>query len=238
MMSPVLLAGPSGTPAPRPRGMGRVVRGLVALAYLTVLSGCGGAPTVSVGGTSSTTSATTTLGSLPAPSTIAATSADTAAQTSAVATRSSATTAATTASAASSSSVTGHATTAQQESPAGAVAEHLKAAGLPIDNIVVYTAETDPNHLLGRPGQYVSKAAFHDTRLQQGPDVANGGSIESFATSTDLENRKAYVEKIAKSSPLFAEYDYSAGLVLLRLSSTLTPDQAAVYQKALPAASK
>ncbi len=62
--------------------------------------------------------------------------------------------------------------------------------------------------------------------------------MEVFATEADMQTRKTYVEAIARSAPIFAEYDYVAGVVHLRLSSNLTPDQAAVYQRALADAVK
>src|SRR5689334_22932043 len=38
----------------------------------------------------------------------------------------------------------------------------MKAAGLPITNLIVYNATTDPNHLLGRQNEYTSKDAWVD----------------------------------------------------------------------------
>lgn len=117
---------------------------------------------------------------------------------------------------------------------AEAAIAQLKTAGFPIGEMVVYTAATDQNNLLGRPNQYVSKATFRDTRLPVGDplEVASGGSVETFATEADMLARKTYIEGIAKSPP-FAEYDYGQGRILLRLSSKLTPDQALAYQQAL-----
>src|SRR5256885_634879 len=69
----------------------------------------------------------------------------------------------------------------------------LKAAGLPMANIVIYTAETDTNHLLGRPGQYTGKANWNDTR---DPDTTDTYSVELFATTDDLSRREQYVKAI------------------------------------------
>jgi hypothetical protein len=120
-----------------------------------------------------------------------------------------------------------------QPKTALAVLKSLKRAGLPIDGYENYTAETDDNHLLGRPGQYVSKANFHDKRLEKWPDFDSngGGTIETFASSEDAQNRYDYVHAITTSSSLFAEYEYLNGLVLLRLSHDLTPKQAQAYKK-------
>ena len=118
---------------------------------------------------------------------------------------------------------------------ADSISSLLQGRGLPIDKITVFTAETDPNALLGRPHQYTSKVNFHDSRLEppRDParlDVQDGGSIEVFANQDDAEPRFDYVSGLAKS-PLFAEYDYVEGKALLRLSHQLTPDQASEYEK-------
>jgi hypothetical protein len=49
----------------------------------------------------------------------------------------------------------------------------LKAKGQPIGETVTYTDATDLNHLLGRPGQYITKAEFKDTRT---PDSGRTGA--------------------------------------------------------------
>jgi hypothetical protein len=124
---------------------------------------------------------------------------------------------------------------------ASGVVARLKAAKLPIGAVTVYTAATDPNHLLGRPNGYVSKSAFTDTRVSPADardtsagSVDLGGSVEVFASSADARARKAYIAAVDKSAPIVGtEYDYVSGEVLLRVSQVLTPTQAAAYQKAL-----
>lgn len=116
----------------------------------------------------------------------------------------------------------------------------MKASGLPIAEIIVYSAETDPNHLLGRPGKYVSFATWHDSRLPLGTerDISEGGDVQIFATAEDAQAYKQYIEAITKSVALLAEYDYQSGVYLLRVSGRLTPDQAVAYQKAFEDAIK
>lgn len=101
----------------------------------------------------------------------------------------------------------------------------------------MYSVDNDPNHLLGRPHQYTSKANWHDTRLKlsSGLDVSGGGSIESFANVDDLHARGDYVGRITRSAAVYAEYEYTSisGLFLLRLGHELTPDQASGYTSAL-----
>lgn len=112
----------------------------------------------------------------------------------------------------------------------------LKDAGLTIGEVIDYTAETDPNELLGRPNQYTSKSNFADTNLEQSEnDDPAGGSVEVFESKKDAENRKTYIDDIGKNSPMFAEYSYINGSALLRLNKSLTPDQAKKYEDAFMA---
>lgn len=101
------------------------------------------------------------------------------------------------------------------------------------------TAANDPNHLLGRPGQYTSKVTFTDSRIKASDvegtekgDVDRGGAIEAFASPSDAKARATYIQAIAKSLPAVAEYDYLHGTVLVRVSHYLTPAQAAEYKTA------
>jgi hypothetical protein len=107
---------------------------------------------------------------------------------------------------------------------------------------VVFTAETDPNRLLGRPTGYLSKASFTDSRIPaeevtgtgEGA-VERGGSVEVFADEQGAQRRMHFIKNIASGFPAAVEYDYTLGPVLLRVARALTPAQAAEYQKALAA---
>ena len=106
----------------------------------------------------------------------------------------------------------------------------------------VFTAETDPNSLLGRPAGYLSKASFTDSRIPAedvtGTDdgaVERGGSVEVFADGQGTQRRMQFIQHIASGFPAAVEYDYTSGPVLLRVARSLTPAQAAEYQKALAA---
>ncbi len=112
----------------------------------------------------------------------------------------------------------------------------LQSMGLPIGDYLVYSAETDPNELLGRPGQYIGKVNFVDSSISPGAialDINDGGSIEVFASEANAQVRHDYVVEVTQSTPLLAEYDFIQGTVLLRLSKSFTPDEAAVYEAAL-----
>jgi hypothetical protein len=105
---------------------------------------------------------------------------------------------------------------------------------------VVFTAETDPNKLLGRPNGYLSKATFTDARIPsdglaaEPGSVAAGGSVEVFADEDRAVSRKDYVDGIGQAAPALAnEYSYLDGPVLVRVSGQLTPSQAAEYEAAV-----
>jgi len=115
------------------------------------------------------------------------------------------------------------------------VVDGLKKAGLPLGKVEFYTAETDPNKLLGRPGNYVEKANWADKRADQiGGDMV-GGSVEVFASQDDLSRRKTYLDGFAKSGGIFSMYVYTAKNVLLHIDGALSPKQAAGYERALKA---
>ena len=105
---------------------------------------------------------------------------------------------------------------------------------------LVFTAETDPNKLLGRPNGYTSKASFTDSRVNS-EDVIDtregafdpGGSVEVFANEEAAQNRLKYIQAMTARVPAFTEYGYVSGPVLMRVSKSLTPEQAAKYERAL-----
>lgn len=103
-----------------------------------------------------------------------------------------------------------------------------------------YSAEDDPNHLLGRPGGYTSKTAFADSRIPKeglpadNTQTEHGGGVEVFADEAGATARKSQILEISKSlGGLTAEYGYVKGGVLVRVSGKLAPDQAKEYETAL-----
>ena len=131
------------------------------------------------------------------------------------------------------------------QSPSAAeIAARLKAAGLPVSALITYTAVTDPNHLLGRQGEYTSKVAWQDPRAiaaGAGQPAASdlggieyGGGIEAFGSVAAAAQRLAYLKSF--TPPIGDGYDYQAGMAILRLSNYLTPAQAQVYRTAFTAA--
>lgn len=122
---------------------------------------------------------------------------------------------------------------------AGEVVRQLEGRGVPIGEVEVYNEDSDPNELLGRPGQYVGKANFELAGLksdgERGIDTSEGGSVETFASEGEAEKRASYLETVSESGPLFTEYDYREGRVVLRLAGKLAPRKARRYGGMLPA---
>jgi hypothetical protein len=87
-------------------------------------------------------------------------------------------------------------------------------------DIIVYTASTDPNHLLGRQGEYTSKVEWTT-------DGENSG-IEAFADAADAQLRYVYLR--AFRPPIGDGYDYLYRAAILRLGSIYTPAQAAALK--------
>ena len=118
----------------------------------------------------------------------------------------------------------------------------LERNGLPIRGVIVYSADTDPNHLLGQPGGYTSKVAWTDSRINpSGGGVTStgsvelGGSIEVYASHSGAQQRAKYIANIAAKTPILKEYDFVAGDIVLRLSSALTPNEVHQYAASLGA---
>lgn len=90
-----------------------------------------------------------------------------------------------------------------------------------IKNITAYTAVTDPNHLLGRQGEYTSKVEWSTDEEASG--------IEAFSNAADAQLRYAYLR--AFRPPIGDGYDYLYRAAILRLASIYTPAQAAALHK-------
>jgi hypothetical protein len=103
----------------------------------------------------------------------------------------------------------------------------LNAAGLQTVDIVVYTEVTDLNTLLGRPHKYIAKASWRDPSIaaQGEASVDNGGSIEVFLTTSNLQTRYDYLDTLSASS-LLTEYHYQNTPAVLRLSRIYVPSLA------------
>ena len=123
---------------------------------------------------------------------------------------------------------------------ASQILEAMKASGLSMGDIQVFDETNDPNGLLGRPGSYVSKAHFLDTRVSdpygfewfEGEiNTDYGGTVEVFETAEAAQSRAQYIQGIVDAGASFgAMYTYLKDNVLLRVGYELTPSQAAEYE--------
>lgn len=130
-------------------------------------------------------------------------------------------------------------TSKASSNPAVKLYDKLVAAGLPVKGLAVYDASTDPNHILGRPGQYTAKIAWVDTRTPSDTwatdplPINAGGSIEVFGDKAAATARAKEMFAVQKATTILGvEYDYLTGDAVIRVSGKLTPDQAAEYGKA------
>lgn len=92
---------------------------------------------------------------------------------------------------------------------------------LPVGKIIIYDEETCPNNLLGRPGQYVGKADWEDTRVEQYSDTLTGGTIEIFKDADSLKKRKEYLEPFLEEA-MFLQYMFIHKNVIIRVDKELT----------------
>jgi len=92
----------------------------------------------------------------------------------------------------------------QEALTAEQVINYFALKDMPIGNVVIYTEETDPNNMLGRPGGYASKVNFEDERtLNEYTDTSSNAykpnnTLEVFITEEDAKARYDYVETVTK----------------------------------------
>lgn len=104
----------------------------------------------------------------------------------------------------------------------------LKSSGLPVQNVTSLNAATDPDKLLGKPGQYSSKIVWRDQRAGS-EDCA----IELFADEASMRARLQALQSLPTSSPQYTPYVSGdpARKALIKLPKGLAPDQAQAYQR-------
>ena len=124
---------------------------------------------------------------------------------------------------------TGPAPSVTTSAPQHTAGELATAMGL--GKVTVWTAATDENHLLGRPGGYTSAATIVDKRIPcTDPATDCGATIEVYPTEAEALARSQYIQSILSGGGLLGtEYHYFAGGALLRVTGELTPDQAKAY---------
>ena len=120
------------------------------------------------------------------------------------------------------------AATPAQVADAATVAQALKQAGLPVTGVVAVTADTDRDHLLGKPGSYTSKVMFRDAR-HPGTGLDTENVIELFATVPEAMRRGEQLTQNADA----ATRDMIQGRAYLRLAPAILPAEADAYRKAM-----
>lgn len=96
-----------------------------------------------------------------------------------------------------------------------------------LDGLVTYDEKTDPNKLLGRPGQYIGKWNW---KL-----AGDEGTIEVFANAEDAKRRADRSRSIGEASPLLLKYVFlhPTRHLVLRLPKALTPAEAKKWEAVL-----
>jgi hypothetical protein len=112
----------------------------------------------------------------------------------------------------------------QSLSPAGLAVVQLSSTVPSVQLLQDYNADNDPEHLLGRPGQYLAKAAMIDSNIDS--SGAATGIIEVFPTEAALNARLTVLS--ARN-----EIDVPAGSVLLRLAGNTPAGTVTAYQSTL-----
>ena len=107
----------------------------------------------------------------------------------------------------------------------------LYQRGLPIQNPIIYTAETDPEGLLGTMNQYTSKVSWIDPNVmdRQGT-LERGGIVEVFPSEALAQERLRQLgQMLISQSGAFSQVNRA----VLRLSTGFDEDQVTAYQDAL-----
>ncbi len=107
------------------------------------------------------------------------------------------------------------------------IVQSLTSSDLPISAVTPLTATTDPNRLLGQPGQYSGKVVWRDARA---PDAEV--AIELFEDADALENRRRLLDEVSRASTALAQHLYTSPsrLALVRVPRALSEDQARIYE--------
>ncbi len=116
----------------------------------------------------------------------------------------------------------------------------LKSNGFPIKKYSVYTTNSsDPNHLIGKPNQYKSKADFIDKDYYNEYYADNyTGTIEVFSNSSDASRRNRYLKTIFDAVPSFAQRIYQYSNVLVRIDYGVPVKRLNFYKNAFSYMSK
>lgn len=114
------------------------------------------------------------------------------------------------------------------------VAHAMRRAGAPIKVTRHFTAEGDPDGLLGKPGGYTAKAAFMDLELDSPKrrghsvfDLIWGGWVEVFPSGLAARERAVRLQSARPGG----EYDIVSGRVLVRVSPLVAEESVRAYER-------
>lgn len=120
-----------------------------------------------------------------------------------------------------------------QNQSAAEIMNILMAADFPIKEPVVVNVQSDPNHLMGTPGGYISKAEWIDTR--GAASIRSTVTVEVFQNSKECRQRQDALEKLYAYVSSDGYYYFSEGKVLIAVQKGITKTQASIYGEALEA---
>ena len=119
--------------------------------------------------------------------------------------------------------------TPKKEFTAEGLLQAFMDAGMNIVNVEIYTPSTDPNELLGKPGQYISKINFDDKDYID-ESHTSAFAIEVFKYEKDMIERAKYIDSIKDILPI-RYYMYQNNTILFRVPLDVPSEVAAAYEK-------
>lgn len=122
------------------------------------------------------------------------------------------------------------------------IAEAIKAEVPEVRKVVTITEDNDPNDKIGRPNGYTDAAVLFDERAEPEdgePTIDQGASLTVWPDAASAADWSEYIQSLLKEADglLGSEYHYQSGNMLLRVSGSLKPSEAAAYEAAWKTAS-
>lgn len=117
------------------------------------------------------------------------------------------------------------------------MAEAIKAKVPEVGKVVTITEDNDPNGKIGRPDGYVDGAVMFDSRAEPVDaelGVDQGATLEVWPDEKAATERAEFIQSTLDEADglLGSEYHYQSGAMLLRVSGSLKPSEAAAYAAA------
>lgn len=127
------------------------------------------------------------------------------------------------------------------ELTAGEALDQLRNLNQNVTDVLVWDESTDSNGLLGRPGEYVSKADFSDGRVKELWETEEermesglaGGTLETFSSESDCTKRLDHLKKfMGADMGVFGlnQYVYKYPKAIFRVSFDVVPSEAEIYK--------